>query len=318
MIYQPIVLALMASLLLAAPSLAASNIWTIDPAQSAVTFTVSHMAFSAVSGRFKNFSGTVTYDGKNLRDAEVQAKINTHSIDTQSRKRDEHLQSKSFFDAAEFPAISFKSQKVVPDQTGAFKINGVLSIHGYAREVCLDAQPLQEVRSTTATAKRLVTSATTVLNRKDFAISMGPLDRGGALIGDKIQVTLSIQLVPCTTSANPVAGTPRGGSSNNSSSNAATSNAATSNTRTPNTAASNAGTPNSGTPNTGIPSSGIPSSGIPSTGTPSSGTPHTATPSPGSTNNGSPTGPFRRLRRDSRMPLIRVADRTVYDIVSTT
>src|SRR5471030_2267908 len=76
------------------PSFAASvssNLWTIDSEHSAVTFKVKHMSVGTVVGQFRKLSGTVNYDGKNLRDAAVEAAIDTNSVDTQSEKRDEHL-----------------------------------------------------------------------------------------------------------------------------------------------------------------------------------------------------------------------------------
>ena len=197
-----IFLSLAAALVSAAPSFAASSLWTIDSDHSAVTFKLKHMSVGTVAGRFKKVSGTVNYDGRNLREAAVEAAVDTQSLDTQSKKRDEHLKSKSFFDANEFPSMSFKSQKIVPGESGSFKIKGIISIHGYAREVSLDAEPLKEMISENG-EKRLVTSATTRLDRKDFGISMGLLDRGGALIGDKVQVVLNIQLVNSKSAAGP-------------------------------------------------------------------------------------------------------------------
>jgi polyisoprenoid-binding protein YceI len=196
---------LMTWLFLVSPAFAANtntNIWTIDSAQSSVTFKVKHMSWETISGRFNKVAGTVNYDGKNLRDSAVDAAIETQSIDTNQTKRDDHLRSKHFFDVAEFPNITFKSAKIVPEDGGAFKIKGLISMHGYAREIELDAQPLQEMVSLDG-EKRLVASASTQLNRKDFGISMGFLDKGGALIGDTVQITLNIELVNSASSAAP-------------------------------------------------------------------------------------------------------------------
>lgn len=195
-----------ATLISVTPSSATSNMWLIDPDHSNVTFKVKHMAVSSVTGRFKTFSGTVNYDGRNLRDAAVEAKINTQSVDTNSKKRDEHLMGKSFFDAKEYPNISFKSQKIVPQDRGFFQIKGVISMHGYSQEVTLDAEPLKEIVYAGTGSRHLVTSATTYLNRKDFQMSMGALDKGGALIGDKVQVTLNIELVHSENAASPSPG----------------------------------------------------------------------------------------------------------------
>lgn len=185
------------------PTFAAnSNVWTIDSAQSAVTFKVKHLSWETISGRFNKVAGTVIYDGKNLRDSTVEASIETQSIDTKQNKRDEHLRSKHFFDVAEFPNITFKSEKIVPEDGGAFKIKGLISMHGYAREIDLNAQPLKEIVSLDG-EKRLIASASTQLDRKDFGISIGFFDKGGALVGDKVQVTLNIELINSANTSTP-------------------------------------------------------------------------------------------------------------------
>jgi polyisoprenoid-binding protein YceI len=189
------VLALVSAGLIQGQAQAASNVWNIDQEHSSVGFRVKHLGVSNVSGQFKKFVGTVSYDGRNIRSAVIDAKIKTRSVETRSEKRDDRLMGKSFFDAEEYPAITFKSQKIVPADLGGFKINGVISIHGFAREITLDAQPLREIQTPDTGMRRLITTATTQLDRKDFGISMGPLDRGGVIISDKVQVTLNIELV---------------------------------------------------------------------------------------------------------------------------
>jgi polyisoprenoid-binding protein YceI len=189
------VLAAVSAGLIQGQAQAASSVWNIDQEHSSVGFRVKHLGVSNISGQFKRFAGTVSYDGRNIRDAVIDAKIKTRSVDTHSSKRDDHLVGKTFFDAEGYPAITFKSQKIVPAEFGAFKINGVISIHGYAREITLDAQPLREIQTPDTGIRRLITTASTQLDRKDFGISMGPLDRCGLLISDKVLVTLNIELV---------------------------------------------------------------------------------------------------------------------------
>ena len=127
------VLALMASIASCTQAKAANDLWTIDPEHSQVVFKVKHMAVSSIVGEFKNLTGTVEFDGRNLRQANVQAMVDTQSLNTHSPQRDERWKGKAFFDADQYPRISFKSQKIVPDQSGNFKIQGILAIHGYAR-----------------------------------------------------------------------------------------------------------------------------------------------------------------------------------------
>jgi len=177
------------------PARANSNLWSIHTENSSVDFQIRYLMVAPVKGEFKSFSGTVNYDGSNLQDASVIAEIIVNSIDTGIPKRDLHLKKNDFFDIMHYQTISFKSRKIIPQQSGAFQIIGTLSMHGVLKQVTLNAQPLKE--GTDAAGKiKLTTVATTTVNRKDFGISMGWMDQGGAGIGDKVKVTLNIELLP--------------------------------------------------------------------------------------------------------------------------
>jgi polyisoprenoid-binding protein YceI len=77
--------------------------YTIDKDHSKIGFTVRHMMISDVAGNFKDFDGSFTFDADKdlVTDGKFEAK--TASISTENAKRDEHLQSGDFFDAAKFP-----------------------------------------------------------------------------------------------------------------------------------------------------------------------------------------------------------------------
>ena len=97
-----------------------SNAWAtetykFDAAHSIIGFKV-HQFFNVTSGKFSQFSGTINVDREHPEQSSVMARIMVNSIDTGIRKRDDHLRSPEFFDAAKFPEITFKSRSV--KQTG--------------------------------------------------------------------------------------------------------------------------------------------------------------------------------------------------------
>jgi len=92
--------------------------WVLDAAHTHVGFSVPHMVVSEVEGKFDKFSGKVLLDESDPAKSQVEFTAETASIDTGVTKRDEHLVSADFFDAAKFPAITFKSVSIAKARQG--------------------------------------------------------------------------------------------------------------------------------------------------------------------------------------------------------
>jgi polyisoprenoid-binding protein YceI len=124
----------------AAQPAASANQWQIDSSHSAATFSVRHLMVSTVRGRLGKVSGTIEYDGKDVKSVKADVTIDINGISTEEPKRDAHLRSADFFDAANHPNLTFKSKRVEPGTGGAFKLVGDLTIRGTTKEVVLDVQ----------------------------------------------------------------------------------------------------------------------------------------------------------------------------------
>ena len=85
--------------------------WEIDPSHSSVEFSVRHMMFSRVKGRFTSFRGTIEI-GDDPQDSSVEAVVDVASVDTGDEQRDAHLRSPEFLDAERFPEMTFVSRAV--------------------------------------------------------------------------------------------------------------------------------------------------------------------------------------------------------------
>lgn len=172
--------------------------YTIDVGHSLVGFNVRHF-FSRTPGRFKDFSGTVQYDAKNLAASSVDVTIQTASIDTENERRDNDLRSGNFFLADTFPTITFKSTKVVPGSGNDFKIEGNLTMRGVTKPVTLDATLMGagDVAMGGRPPRKLAGfEAKTTVNRKDWGIVWNrALDQGGTMLGDDVNITLQIEAV---------------------------------------------------------------------------------------------------------------------------
>jgi polyisoprenoid-binding protein YceI len=186
-----------AAILAAAAAAAAQPVtWQIDPVHSTATFAVRHMMVTTVRGTFQKLAGTVQFDGKDVKTIVAQATIDVASIDTREPKRDEHLRSADFFDAATFPTITFASKRVEPKGAGRFALVGDLTIKGVTREVTLDVEgPTPEIKDPGGNI-RIGASATTKINRQDFGVSWNrALDAGGVVVGDEVAITLDLSLI---------------------------------------------------------------------------------------------------------------------------
>ena len=177
------------------PALALAGTWDIDPAHSTVEFSVRHMMVTTVKGQFQKVKGTVELDEKDPNKSTVEVSIETASIDTREAKRDAHLKSPDFFDAAKFPALTFKSTKIEKAGKGKFKLTGDLSMHGITKSVVLAVEgPSASIKDPYGRTVRGV-MATGKLDRKDWGMTWNKaLDSGGFVVSDEVKLDINAEL----------------------------------------------------------------------------------------------------------------------------
>lgn len=167
--------------------------WTIDPVHSDVSFTVRHMMVSKVRGKFSSYTGTIV-TGEDPGASTVVVDISLASIDTGDEARDAHVRSADFFDIEHHPEMTFRSTAVQVDGDRV-ELQGDLSLHGTTRPVTLDVEVNGFTRDPFG-GTRTGFSASTQISRKDFGIDLSmPMDGGGVVVGDKIQVQLEVEAI---------------------------------------------------------------------------------------------------------------------------
>ena len=187
----------LAAVVLAAVPLAATaapETYTVDPLHSSVLFAIDHLGLSTVHGRFDKFAGKFAID-RAAKKGEVELTIDTASVDTndndkgsRQRSRDEHLRSADFFNAAEFPKMTYKSTNVVFTGDNPTTVEGNLTLLGVTKPVSLKLERFK-CNAATATAKeRCGGDGTGKVKRSDFGMS-----RGIPQIGDELQLTISFE-----------------------------------------------------------------------------------------------------------------------------
>jgi|SRR5579863_560851 polyisoprenoid-binding protein YceI len=168
--------------------------YQIDTQHSAAQFKVRHMMIANVKGEFDRVRGSVDFDAANLGATKVEAVIDVASISTREADRDTHLKSADFFDAAKFPEITFKSTGVVAHGSG-YKVTGDLSLHGVTKPVTLEVEEMSpEINDGWGNLRRGLTAHTHV-DRRDFGLVFNiPMDGGGVVVGDKVEITLDVEM----------------------------------------------------------------------------------------------------------------------------
>jgi polyisoprenoid-binding protein YceI len=169
----------------------AAGTWDIDSVHSDVSFAVRHMMVSKVKGRFGAFTGEIV-TGADFLDSTVTASVDLNSVSTNNDQRDEHIRSADFLDVTNHPTMTFRSTGV--RRNGAdYLVDGELSLHGVTRPVELNVE-LSGSGPDAYGGTRVGFSATSTISRGDFGIDISmPLDGGGVVVGDKIQIAIEIE-----------------------------------------------------------------------------------------------------------------------------
>jgi polyisoprenoid-binding protein YceI len=168
--------------------------WNIDPSHSTVGFSIRHMVFSKVRGRFLKLTGAIQLDD-DLAKSWVEVTIDAASIDTGTAQRDNHLRSADFFDVERFPELRFRSNRVEDLGEGRLRVVGELTIRDHTREVALDVEPAGRGMDPWGN-ERIGYVATASIDRKDFGLKWNQLlEAGGVLVGDRVDIELDVQAV---------------------------------------------------------------------------------------------------------------------------
>ncbi len=177
-------------------ALAAPVKYVVDTAHSKIGFSVRHMMISEVDGRFKDFEGSFTYDADKdmLADGTFVAK--TASVDTGNTKRDEHLVSADFFDAAKYPTIEFKNTKIKKVSKNKYKWSGDFMMHGETHPLTLDLEYKGTVKDMMG-EMRAGFVATGKLKRSEWGLKWNKaLEAGGVAVSDDVTVKLDVEATP--------------------------------------------------------------------------------------------------------------------------
>ncbi|HZW09552.1 MAG TPA: YceI family protein [Phycisphaerales bacterium] len=177
-----------------APAAAAADSYQVDPVHSTVLFQIRHSGITNFYGRFNDFAGEFTFDPESPSAAEFSFEVQTASVDTGNQKRDDHLRNADFFNARQFPTVTFKSTGLEHVEGDTYKLTGELTLQGETRPVTADFQWLGTATGPTG-AQIAAYEARFEIKRSDFGMSkyLSPDGGEGGGIGNTVKLVVSVE-----------------------------------------------------------------------------------------------------------------------------
>jgi polyisoprenoid-binding protein YceI len=166
------------------------TMWTTDKHHSQLHFSALHFGINRVEGAFKEFAVTMTSEKGDFSDAHVEMIAKVSSIDTQIEIRDNDMKSRKWFDADEFPAITFKSSSFKNVKGNNYELEGNITLHGVTVPITFNV--VFNGWAVTMTKKK--TAGFTVkgtVKRSDFNLGGPPLDTG---VSNEIEVWANVEI----------------------------------------------------------------------------------------------------------------------------
>ena len=167
----------------------AKETYKFDPSGSTIGFSV-HQFLGTTRGKFTTFGGRIEVDRERPENSSVSAQIDVRSIDTQIKKRDDHLRSAEFFNVEKFPRITFKSRSVRRSGPQSGDILGDLTMHGVTKPVTLHVKLLTPMNETGRTRWSVTTDPIT---RHDFNLMFTPAAESVSGISQTVAINIEIE-----------------------------------------------------------------------------------------------------------------------------
>lgn len=168
--------------------------YNIDAAHSDILFKVKHLMITTVTGQFNNFNGSFTAEAEDFSDAQAQFTADINSINTRNEQRDAHLKSNDFFNAEQFPQLSFTSTAFTKTAEG-YVLAGNLTIRDITRAVELQVSYAGTMVDPWGQTK-VGFEAEGVIKRKEFGLSWDAVtEAGGVVVSDEVKLQLNVQFI---------------------------------------------------------------------------------------------------------------------------
>lgn len=164
--------------------------YVVDASHSSVDFSIRHLV-GRTKGRFGDFSGSIGYDAANLAASSFSGTIQVKSIDTGNERRDGHLRNADFFDAENYPTITFESTEVTSTEENTLSVKGKLTMHGTTKEVTLPIEILGTGTNPRNGKAQIGLEANFSVLCSDYGVNSW--ERFSAVLGDEVRIQVLIE-----------------------------------------------------------------------------------------------------------------------------
>lgn len=180
-----------ALILAASPAFAQVTTYKVDNIHSEVGFKVRYLV-GKTAGAFSKYSGTVQVDEKDVTKSSVEVVVEAASVNTNNEARDKHLRTADFFDVEKFPTLSFKSTGVREVSKGKLGVTGDFTLRGVTKRITVPVSSLGATINPRTKQTAVAFDATFTIARKDFGVSYGLADAANVVVGNEVEIQLTI------------------------------------------------------------------------------------------------------------------------------
>ncbi len=170
-----------------------ATMWKVDKSHTSINFSINHF-FSAVTGKFTDFDGMIHFDPNNLKGSKADFSVSINSVNTDDAKRDNHLESKDFFDAKTYPKMSFESTKFEKKSDKEYLVHGKLTIKDKTESLVLPMKITGEMEHPMMKGTIILgVVIDTTIDRTDYGVGTGDW-AATMVVGDEVRIHIPMEL----------------------------------------------------------------------------------------------------------------------------
>jgi polyisoprenoid-binding protein YceI len=173
--------------MLSAATASAADTFTIDARHTYPAFEVSHYGFSTQRGRFERTSGKIVLDQES-KSGSIDVTIDAASISMGMETWNQQMRSDAYFNTEKFPAISFRSARLLFDGNLVVGAEGDFTLLGVTRPLKLLISSFHCGANPVTKRPQCGADVSATIRRSEFGMT-----RALPGIGDEIRILVGIE-----------------------------------------------------------------------------------------------------------------------------